>query len=111
MSYSKRRQDVRKKSIKYSKKYNIEGGADVNDCYNMLKNVLKVLRCQYPRAYRQAVLTQNVSHSEYDVMLPWTMFPGDVERITDRDGQNRIVPKPGDKEIIDTNGTRREKGW
>ncbi len=87
----------------------MEGGVDINDCYNMLKNVLKVLRCQYPRAYRQAVLTQNVSDSMYDVMMPWTMFPGDVERNTDRDGQIRIVPKPGDRELIDANGTRRER--
>lgn len=44
----------------------------------------------------------------YDVMSPWTMFTGDLERSTDID--RHIVPKPGDREIIDAHRTQKEKG-
>jgi len=64
----------------------------------MLKIVIKVLRSQYPRGYRQAALIQNVSHSMYDVMLPYTPFPDDIER--ERSGQ--IVPNPDHEQIINT---------
>lgn len=107
MVYSKPRKYLR--ITKHSKKYNMKGGVDMNDLFNMMKNILKVLRCQNPTAYRQAVLTQNVSESSRDVFIPWTQFPGDVERSIDSDGDPFIVPIPGDREIILSHGTRLEK--
>ena len=109
MVYSKPRKYLR--ITKHSKKYNMKGGVDMNDLFNMMKNILKVLRCQNPSAYRQAVLTQNKSESEYDVFIPWTQFPGDVKRgiVNYYDDDNSVVRIEGDREIIQRHGTSLEK--
>ena len=110
MVYSKPRKYLR--ITKHSKKYNMKGGVDMNDLFNMMKNILKVLRCQDPAAYRQAILTQNVGEAwDERKLLAWTQFPGDVKRgiVNYYDDDNSVVRIEGDREIIQRHGTSLEK--